>query len=212
MPQKPLAILALAMAALAAQAQTTAPTPAPAAASSPAKKELVARILKLQQPGIEALARGLAEQPAAELLDRAGAALPTRVPAERREAVAKEIQADARKYVDETVPLVRERAVRLAPSTIGALMEERFSEDELRQVLAIVESPVYTRFQQMGGDMQRVLAEKLVADSRPVVEPKVKALEQSIARRLGVTPPAAGAAAPGSAAPAARPPARPASR
>ena len=34
--------------------------------------------------------------------------------------------------------------------------------------------------------MQRALVEKLVTESRPLVEPKVKALEQSIATRLGI--------------------------
>lgn len=210
---KPLSTLALALAALSAQAQapsTPAAAAAPPAASSPAKKDLVARILKLQQTGIESMARSLAEQPAAELMERAGAALPARVAADKREAVAKEIQADVKKYVDEAVPLVQRRAVALAPGTIGALLEEKFSEDELRQIVAIVESPTYTKFQQLGGDMQKVLAEKLVNDTRPTIEPKVKALEQTVARRLGVTPPAA--AAPGTAAPAARAPARGASR
>ena len=203
-----LSIALLAFAAPWVHAQNNAPAaPAAAAApSSPAKKELVARLLKLQQPGIEAMARGLAEQPAAELLERAGAALPARVAADKREAVAKEIEADIRKYVDEAVPLVQGRAVKLAPSTIGALLEEKFNEDELRQIVAIVESPTYLRFQQLGGDMQKALAEKLVADTRATIEPKVKAVEQTVARRLGVTQPAAGAA------PAARPPARPASR
>lgn len=197
---KHVSILTLALAAVSAQAQ------APSTAATPAKKELVARILKLQQPGIEAMARSLAEQPAAELLERAGAALPARVAADKREAVAREIQADVKKYVDEAVPLVQARAVKLAPATIGTLLEEKFSEDELRQVVAIVESPTYAKFQQLGGEMQKVLGEKLVADTRGTIEPKVKAVEQSVARRLGVTAPAQGAA------PAARPPAKAASR
>lgn len=161
---------------------------------SPAKKELVARILKLQQPGIEAMARSLVEQPAAEILDSAGAALSTRVAADRREAVAKEIQADVRKYAEDAGALVSQRAVRLAPTTIGPLLEEKFSEDELKQIIAIVESPTYNKFQQLGGEMQKVLVEKLVADTRTAIEPKVKALEATVAKRLGVSPPAAGAA------------------
>jgi hypothetical protein len=203
MLKKPLSLLLIALAVQSAAAQNAAP-----AATSPAKKELVARILKLQQPGIEAMARSLAEQPAAELLDRAAAALPSRVAADKRDAVAQDIQGDVKKYVDEAVPLVQGRAVKLAPSTIGALLEEKFNEEELRQIVAIVESPTYTRFQQLGGDMQKALAEKLVADTRGIIEPKVKAVEQSVARRLGVTPPAAGQGA----SPAARAPARPASR
>ena len=176
MLKKTTLILALAAAAFGAQAQP-----------SPVKKELIAKILKVQQPGIEALARSLAEQPAAELTDRAGMALADRVPPDRRETVAAEIKADVKKYLDEAVPLVQGRAVSLAPTTIGTLLEQKFTEDELRQVVAIVESPTYVKFQQMSGDMQNVLGEKLLAETRSTVEPKVLALEQSIARRLGIT-------------------------
>lgn len=168
--------LFVALAALTAQAQT-----------SPAKKELIARILKLQQPGIEAMARNLAEQPAASMLEGVAAALPSRIAPDKREAVAKDVQADVRKYVDEAVPLVRDRAIKLAPTTIGTLLDEKFTEDELKQLVALVESPVYVKFQLLGNDMQKALTQKLVAETRPLIEPKVKALEQSIAKRLGLT-------------------------
>lgn len=180
------------------------------AQSTPAKKELAARILKLQQPGIESMARTLAEQPAAEIMERAEAALPVRVASDKREAVGREIQSDVKKYMDETVPMVQSRAVQLAPTTIGALLEEKFSEDELKQVLAIIEAPVYLRFQQLGGEMQKVLVEKLLAATRGAVEPKVKALELAVAKRLGVTDPAPAAAA--SPVAPARPASRPATR
>jgi len=187
--------LLVAATTVAAQAQSPAPSPAPQAASSPAKKDLVARILKVQQPGIEAMARGLVEQPAMELMGNAANALPARVAKDKQEAVGKEIQADVRKYVDDAYPYVRERAVKLAPTTIGPLLEERFTEDELKQIVSIMESPVYTKFQRMGDDMQKILVDKVVADTRTTVEPKVRTLEQTVAKRLGVPPtPAAGAA------------------
>ena len=63
------------------------------AQTSATKKELVARVLQLQQPGIEALARGLAEQPAAILMQRAGTLMQTRIPPDKREPIAKDIQA-----------------------------------------------------------------------------------------------------------------------
>ena len=125
MLKKLLVPLCLALTTLAAQAQP-----------GPAKQELIGRIIKLQQPGIEAMARGLAEQPAAIILDSMSAMLSTRVPPERRDAVAREVQAEVRKYTDEAVPLVRERAVKLAPGTIGAVLDEKFTEDELRQLVA----------------------------------------------------------------------------
>jgi uncharacterized protein len=162
--------------------------------SSPAKKDLVARILKVQQPGIEAMARGLVEQPAMELMGNASSALPARVAKDKQEAVGREIQADVQKYVDDAFPYVRDRAVKLAPTTIGPLLEERFTEDELKQIVSIMESPVYTKFQRMGDDMQKILVDKVVADTRGTVEPKVRTLEETVAKRLGVTSPAAGAA------------------
>lgn len=176
------------------------------AQSTPAKRELVARILKVQQPGIEATARGLVEQPALELMGSAANALPGRVAKERQEAVAKEIQADVQKYVEDAYPFVRDRAVRLAPGTVGALLEEKFTEEELRQVVSIMESPVYIKFQGVGDDMQKALIDKVVADTRNTIEPKVRTLEQTIAKRLGVSnaPPAAAATPRAPAKPAAK--------
>ena len=191
--------LSFLLAAVAAQAQ-----------SSPAKKELVTRILKLQQPGIEAMARTLVEQPAAELMTNAAGVLPARIAKDKQEAVAKEIQGDVQKYLDEATPVVQARAVKLAPTTIGALLEEKLSEDELKQVVSIMESPVYAKYQRMGDDMQKVLVEKLLAETRGTIEPKVRALEQTVAKRLGVTATPQGSGASGGAAP--RAPAKPAAK
>lgn len=162
------------------------------AQTSPAKKsELVAKVLTLQQAAIEQTAQMLVERPALQMMQQASVALQTRVAPEKREAVGKEIQADLKKYADEAGPLVRQQAVKLAPSTIGVLMEQRFTEEELTQLIAILESPVNRKYQQMGGDLQKVLAEKLVTETKTAVEPKVKALEQAIVKHLGLPPPPA---------------------
>ena len=178
--QKSLLILAIAAASTSVMAQST-----------PAKKEAVARILKVQQPGIENMARTLVQEPLLPLMDAAGAALQQRVAADKREALGKEIQADARKYADETTALVRDRALKLAPTTVGPMLEEKFTEDELKQLATMLESPVLAKFNAVGGEIQRALVEKVVADTRGQVEPKIRALEESIAKRLGVTPNAA---------------------
>ena len=170
------------------------------AQSTPAKKDLVARILKHQQSGIEGMARTLVEQPIAELLVNAGSVIQSRVPANRQEATGREIQADVQKYVAEATPLVQARAVALAPGSVGAMLEEKFTEDELKQVLAIMDSPVYSKFQRMGDELQRALADKVVQDTRPTIEPKLRALEQSVGKRISVasggTAPAPAAAGP----------------
>ncbi len=164
-------------------------TPAPAPASSAAKKELVTKLLALQAQGIEQLATQIAQQPAVALLQQAGAVL-QRVPQERREALGRDIDADARKYAEEAVPIVRKRAAELAPLTVGVLLDERFSEDELRQIVAIIENPAWRKFQGATGDMQRVIVEPLVADTKGQVDPKLQALQKSIGDRLRAASPA----------------------
>ena len=186
------------------------------AQSTPAKKEIVQKLLTAQQPALESLARGLVEQPAGQLMQAAGQALQTQVAPERREAVGKSIEADVRKYVDESVPMVRDRAIKLAPTTLGVSLEEKFSEDELKQLLAWFESPVNKKYQQFAPEMQNSFVQKLVADARPSVDPKLQALEQQVRSTLAGAQQAgaAGASAPAAASAPRRatPPARAASR
>jgi ABC-type Fe3+/spermidine/putrescine transport system ATPase subunit len=158
------------------------------AQTTQSKKDLIAKIIQLQQPGLEALARQLVEQPALQLMQQAGGAI-QRLSAERREAVAADVQADARKYVEETFPLVRDKATKAAAPLVAPALEERFTEDELKQIIATMESPVLKRFQGTLAEFQRPITEKTVADSRSVVEPKLKAFQESMAKRLGITPP-----------------------
>jgi hypothetical protein len=179
------AVVAMAVAASPLQAQS--------------KKELVNRLLLLQQPGVEQLARQIAEEPALQLSLGARQAL-AGVPQDKREAVAKSLEAEVKKYLDESIPLVRDRAIRLMPSTIGQELETNFNEAELKQLIDWFESPVIKRFQTLGPQIQRNLGEKLVGETRGQVEPKLKTLQTAMARHLGLPPPD-GAAAPSGGAP-----------
>lgn len=191
-------ITTLASAASLACAQSTAPAATPA---SPAKKELVQKLLTLQQAGFEGLARSLAEQSIAQLAQQASAVLQTRVPPEQREALAKDVQAEFVKYGDDVGPLLRDRVLKLAPGVVGPVLEEKLSEDELKQVIAALESPGFRKYMQLTPELQRALGQKLVADTQAQVEPKLKALEQSVTKKFsaagaGATAPAAGPATP----------------
>ena len=184
----------MAVVALAASTFAAAPALAQAAASA-AKKELVQKVLVLSQSGIEAVGTQLAGQTANQALQAAAAAV-GRLPADKREAAANDVQAEVRKFFDEAAPLLRESAGKLAPATLGGMLEDGFSEDELKVLVAWLESPVSRKFQQLTGQMQQALAQKIVADSRPQIEPKLKALDQRIAGRLSAATAPAKPAAP----------------
>jgi len=182
-----------------AAALTLALVVAPVHAQS--KKELVNRILTLQQPSVEALARTLAERPALELAAEARQFI-GKVAEDKREAVVKAIDADLKKYADEAVPLVREKAISLSPTVLGAELETNFNEAELKQLINWFESPVIKRYNQLVPGVQQALTERLVNETRAQIEPKVRALQTSMAKHLGLPPPGSapttgGAAAPG---------------
>ena len=197
---KALLIAAALAATTLAQAQAPAPAPAPApkpapAASSAAKKELVAKILQAQKPGFEMTARRVVEQPAIQMLQQASQVIQQRLPAEKREPTFRELQADARKYVDDTFPQVRDQTIALSVSTVGPLLEQRMTESELRQVLAVYESAAFRKYQGLAGDMAKALMEQLAQQARPTVEANARALQQTMAKRLDAATGAASAPA-----------------
>jgi hypothetical protein len=180
--------------------------PAAAAASAPApvsaaKKALVKKLLELQQPAIENLGVEMAQQPAMNWMRQAGAALQN-MPADKREAAAKTIQADVKKYADETVPVVKDKAVKIAPGVLGPILEQNFSEDELRTIVTWLQSPVSKKYAQMGGQLQEALSQALVKETQGTVGPRLEALHASLAKDLGLPPSPPPASAP--AAPAAK--------
>lgn len=172
------------------------------AQTTQAKKDLIARVLTIQQSAIEQAGVSLVQRPAMQMLGQAGQFLQTSVAPEKREAVAKQVQADAKKYVDDVGPYARNEAVKLGPTTIGTLLDERFTEDELKQLVAILESPVNKKYLQMGGDFEKALLEALVTKTKPTIEPKLKSLQLGIGKTLDG---AAGLAAPASASTPAKP-------
>jgi hypothetical protein len=164
-----------------------------AAAHAQTKQELVTKVLELQRAAIENVGSRVAQVSAAQVMQVAAQAV-ARVPADKREALGKEIEAEVRRFHAEIEPLLRERALALAPSTVGTLLEQRFSEDELKQIVAWLQQPVSRKYQDLGAELDNSLGQKIVTDTRQSVEGKLKTLEVTLKKRLEAAAPAASAA------------------
>jgi hypothetical protein len=160
--------------------------------------------MRLQQSDVEGFARTVVERPAAQMTREAGMALQQQgAPQDKREAAARAIDAEVKKYVDEAYPIVRDRALKLAPSTIGSVFEAKMTEDELRQLIAWLESPTAKKYQSLAADLRNNFSQKLVADMPAILDPKLMALDGKIRTILGL-PPANAAAATSPARPASK--------
>ena len=191
----------------AVSAQGPAPAQAPSASApartvSPAKKEAVQKFVALQLPSIENAARGLVERSVAQMAQEVRGAL-QQMPADKREAAAKAIDADIKKYIDEATPVVRERALKLVPSTFTTGLEEKFSEDEIKQLTAWFESPLFKKYGQFNAELQGNFMQKLVIEVGPLIDPKLQGLLVKVRAALGA-PAAAASAAPAAKKPSAK--------
>jgi uncharacterized protein len=175
-------IIALATAMVGAHAQT--------------KEDLAKRIIELQRPAFENVGRTAAALPANQMMQVAASSL-RRVPADQREKVGKQMESDVRQFHADVEALLRQRAVALAPATVQPLLLEKFSESELKQLVAWFETPVAKKFQDVSPEFTAALSRKLVAETRGDVGPKLKALQETLNGRLTAVmparPPASGA-------------------
>jgi len=168
---------------------------------SPAKKALIDKIVALQQQALaESLANSIVQGPLPQLMQGGRAAL-QQVPAEKREATAKAMDAELKKFIDENVPYLKDKVSKAVPVTASALLDERFSEDELKQVVAWAESPVSQKFGMAGVEMQKAVAQKVMAEAGPTLDGRFKTLQANLAKQLGIQPPPATAPKPAASAP-----------
>ena len=159
------------------------------AADAPAGKQELAQQI-LTRLNIDSIGETMLSAPVSNALQQARGLLQGRVAAEKRDATMSELSGQARKFMDEVGPITRASADKLIPTTVRPLLAERFSEDELRQILAILDSPVRKKFEAMLPELQKKLGESVAADTGAVVNPKLKGLQEDIGLRLrsAITP------------------------
>jgi hypothetical protein len=158
---------------------------------SPAKKVLIDKIVALQQQGLaEGLATNIIQGPLSQLMQAGRGAL-QQVPPEKREATAKAMDAELKKFVDENVPYLKDKISKAVPSTASALLDERFSEDELKQILTWAESPVSQKFGLASVELQKAVAQKVMTEAGPTLDGRFKTLNANVAKQLGLPAPGA---------------------
>ena len=96
--------------------------------------------------------------------------------------------------------MLSDRAHKVALVEMGGLLDTKFTEDELRQIIVALESPVLRKFSLLAPELQKALADKVVADTKGQIEPKLKALGQVVEKRVytAAPPPPAASAKPAS--------------
>lgn len=155
---------------------------AQAQASPDARQALVDKLLTLWH--VDDVAVVMVQRPAASAMEQARIALQGRVSAEKRDRTLKDISTDVQTYVDEATPLARQSAQRLLKPTLSPLLLQQFNDEELRQIIALLESPVKKKFEKIAPQLERALGEKVAEESGPSINPKLQTMTQAVGLKL----------------------------
>lgn len=148
------------------------------------KKEWAQKIVSMQQDAVDGMARAIVEQPARQLSMQSAQILGHAVPQDKRDATGKQIDTEIRKYVDGATPILKASATKLSKTTIGGGLEEKFTEDELKQLHGMLDSPVMKKFQSAIPELSGKLQEQVMAEARTQLGPKIDATGNNVRKIL----------------------------
>jgi uncharacterized protein len=177
------------VATFAAHAQAASPAPTPAAAPLPApdaeKQKIIDRIMAVFHPENGVLQA--VQRPGVEAMQQSNIALQTaHVPQERKEKTLKDISTDVQKYIDTTMPIAVASAKKNANPAAGPILAQNFTADELRQIAAMLESPLKAKFEKLVPQMENAVGQKVQVEIAPQVNQNVKTMTEAVGTKLRI--------------------------
>ena len=108
------------------------------------------------------------------------------VSAEHKEKAMKDIGTDVQKYIDTTMPVAIASAKKNTNTAVGPILAQNFTADELRQIAALLESPLKQKFEKLIPQMETAVARKVQADISPQVNANVKTMTEAVGTKLRI--------------------------
>ena len=165
-----------------------ASTPAMAQTAN-SKSELAARVVALQQgPELDRLVAQLASSSAQQLIANWGPKLETSVPKARQEKASEELNAELKKYTDDTIQLISKQVKKVSVDVLVPAYTERFTQEELQQIAAFFDSPVIKKYQAAAPEFGNSFVQKLVEVTRPDVVARARQFDDAALKIVGSTP------------------------
>ena len=148
----------------------------------PAKQALVQRVL--DKMGLESVGLQMLQTPVADMLRQSRVVVQSRVPADKQDALMKDITAEATKFVEQEAPALRTSTHAIVQSSVAPLLAQKFSEDELKQLAGILESPVLAKFETTVPEMKRAVGENIARAQGAQIQPKMTELQNRVGLKL----------------------------
>jgi len=186
----------------AAQQKSKSPAPAASAAqsnkSSDAKRALAVKLAQLQ---LKAEGDNIAQQLTASAVQPLVMAwsqkLDQTVPQERQKDVREQLDQELKKFADSAFKTIHEQVTKTAENALVPLFMDKFSESELKTIIAYQESTAATKFAEIGGEAANAWAGQIVEGTRAAIETSGKAFDDAASKIVTAPAPAASASSAG---------------
>lgn len=178
--KKLLITLALSCLALAitAQAQTADP-----------KLEWATKAVALQQgPELERLVGQLADSATQEILQNWGAKLQSDVPPAKMEQAKEGLNNELKKYFEDVSKTINSKVNKVSASVLIPAYMERFTLDELKQLVAFFESPASKKYQAAAPELGNIFVKQLIDETRADVTARSRQFDDAATKIVGAPP------------------------
>ena len=179
---------------LTAQAQTADP-----------KLEWATKAVALQQgPELDRLISQLAESASQDLIENWENKLRAEVPKARSEAAAESLNVELKKYNDDVSKIIKNKVNKASTDSLIPAYMERFSLEELKQLVAFFESPAVKKYQAAAPALANLFVNQLIMETRVDVTARARQFDEAATKIVGAAPKAPAATAPDKSKPAAK--------
>lgn len=148
-------------------------------------RKLAMRLVELQkQQNTNVLALDLADTANRAVVDAWRPRL-ERLPKAQQQRASSQLNAELKKFNDDNMRLLKRKSSTLSQQVLVPAYATRFNAQELRQIIAFLESPAIKKYFTANPQIADLLAQKLLESSRADIEKRINAFDVRAARIVG---------------------------
>ena len=108
------------------------------------------------------------------------------LPAAKQQSAIAALDAELKKFNDDTLKLITAQAPKARNEVLVGAYAERFSQDELKQLVALLEAPVFKKYQTTAPELGNMFVKAIVDGTRDQVTARSKVFDAAAAKIVGV--------------------------
>jgi len=160
--------------------------------STNAKRALAVKLAQLQQKSeSDNIAQQLTASAVQPLVVAWSQKLDQTVPPDKQKEVREKLDQELKKFSDDAFKTIREQTAKTAEEALVPIFMEKFSESELKTIIAYQESTAAAKFAAIGTDAANTWALQVVENTRAAIETSSKAFDEAASKIVAPVPPAA---------------------